>query len=218
MLEFVEEDHLYVLDGIIIPSVSQILHVIFKDKYKDVPENILRAKAQYGTTIHEYIERYENNEELPSLDYIQQASFKQYLKIKEENRIEVLEQEQMIHYKDKYAGRFDMIAKVDNDIALCDIKTTAELDLEYLSWQLSLYAFAIGKKFDKLYAIWLPKKELGKLVEIKRKTEREILKMLEDYEEEIEDEEEEEEFINDYPEEEYDREQYYERTYGTSQD
>ncbi len=197
MLEFVEEEHLYLLDGVIIPSVSQILHIIFKNKYKNVPANILKAKAIYGTTLHNAIECYEQKKELPKLDYIQQASFNQYLNIKKENYIEVLAQEQMIHYKDKYAGRFDMIAEVNNKLALCDIKTTAELDVEYLSWQLSLYEFAYGTKFDKLYAIWLPKKELGKLVEIKRKSKREILKMLEEYEQE-----------NDYPQEEYDREQY----------
>ena len=116
------------------------------------------------------------------LTYIQEASLRQYLKLKKENEIKVIEQEQMIHYKDKYAGRFDMIAQVGSDMCLCDIKTTAELDIEYLSWQLSLYEFAYGKKFDRLYAIWLPKKELGKLVEIKRKKESEILKLIENYE------------------------------------
>ena len=203
MLEFIEEEHLYLLDGVIIPSVSQILHTIFKDKYKNVPKSILNTKAQYGTILHSAIECYENKKELPILDYIQQNSFNQYIKLKKEYNIEVLEQEQMIHYKDKYAGRFDMIAIIGKDLCLCDIKTTAELDKEYLSWQLSLYEYSYVKKFDKLYAIWLPKKELGKLVEIERKEEREILNMLNEYEEEVE-----EEFINDYPEEEYDREQY----------
>ena len=202
MLEFVEEEHLYLLDGVIIPSVSQILHYLFKDKYKDIPESVLSAKARYGTTIHESIENYEKGIELPVLDYIQKASLNQYIKIKQENNIKVLDQEQMIHYKDKYAGRFDMIAKVGNDTCLCDIKTTAELDIEYLSWQLSLYEYAYGKKFDKLYAIWLPKRELGKLVEIKRKEEKEIMDLIEEYEEQ------EEEIENDYPEEEEDRERY----------
>lgn len=203
MLEFIEEEHLYLLDGVIIPSVSEILHHLFKDKYKNIPKNILNAKASYGTTIHESIENYEKGIELPILDYIQKASLYQYIKIKQRYNIKVLEQEQMIHYKDKYAGRFDMIAKVGNNICLCDIKTTSELDQEYLSWQLSLYEYAYGKRFDRLYAIWLPKKELGKLVEIKRKEESEILKMLEDYEEE-----EKEEYVNDYPNEEADRERY----------
>lgn len=193
MLEFIEEEHLYLLDGVIIPSVSEILHFIFKDKYANVPKSVLNAKASYGTTIHEAIEKYENNQGLPNLDYIQKASFEQYLSLKQNYDIHVLEQEKMIHYKDKYAGRFDMIARIGKDTCLCDIKTTSELDKKYLSWQLSLYEYAYGKKFDKLYAIWLPKKDLGRLVEIERKKESEILKMIEDYE-------------NDYPNEERDRE------------
>ena len=74
-----------------------------------------------------------------------------------------------------------MIARIGEDLCLCDIKTTAELDLEYLSWQLSFYELATGKTFDKLYAIWLPKKELGELVEIERKPRKELLRKLEEY-------------------------------------
>ena len=195
MITFLEEPHIYLVDGVITPSVSEILHFLFPNKYKGVDKKILNKKAEYGTTIHESIEMYETNIKTMKLDeafgvvvqakglnYIQEASLRQYVKLKNENHIEVIEQEQMIHYKDKYAGRFDMIAQVENNLSLCDIKTTAELDIEYLSWQLSLYEFAYGKKFNRLYAIWLPKKELGKLVEIKRKKESEILKLIENYE------------------------------------
>ena len=52
------------------------------------------------------------------------------------------------------------------------------LDEEYLSWQLSMYELAYGKKFDKLYAIWLPKGGIAKLVEIKRKNKKEIEKII----------------------------------------
>ena len=186
MLEFIEEEHIYLLDGVIIPSVSEILHFIFPDKYKGIPTEILNAKADYGTSIHESIQFYEEFQQLPKMNYIEQASFNQYLRLREWYEIDVIEQEQMIHYEDKYAGRFDMIARVNGDYCLCDIKTTSVLDKEYLSWQLSLYAFARKEKFDKLYAIWLPKKDLGQLVEIERKSNEEILEILRKYEEENE--------------------------------
>ena len=63
---------------------------------------------------------------------------------------------------------------------LLDIKFTAELDKEYLSWQLGMYQLAKGIIYDKCYCIWLPKKELGQLVEIVPKTKEEILKKLEE--------------------------------------
>lgn len=196
MIEFIEEEHLYLVDGVIVPSVSEILRFIFPNKYKDVPRDVLKAKANYGTKVHNAIEMYENNckamarEEAldvtilaSALDYVQVASLNEYLRLKEKNKLVVIEQEQIIHLENKYAGRFDMIAKINNDYSLCDVKTTSVLDKEYLSWQLSLYAFARPDRFDKLYAIWLPKKDLGQLVEIERKSNEEILDVLTKYEE-----------------------------------
>ena len=183
MLEYIEEGHLYLYNGVIIPSVSEVLHkYLFKDKYKDIPESILKAKAEYGTEVHKAIEDLENLKEYKTTSIWQELSIEQYLDLKAREKIKVLEQEKMVCYKGIYAGRFDMIANVNGDKCLIDIKTTAQLDEEYLSWQLSLYELAYGKKFKKLYALWLPKKGLGKLVEIKRKSKKEIEKVLEEIE------------------------------------
>lgn len=181
MVEFLEKEHIYLVDGIIVPSVTQILEKIFPDKYKDVPKEILKRKASYGSAMHKYIEQYEKGIITTSLNYIQGASFNQYIKLKDKYNIEVLEQEQIVHYRLIYAGTFDMIAKVNGKKYLIDIKTTAKLDKEYLSWQLSLYEKAKGEQFDGLACIWLPKKELGQFVEIERKTRNEIKKILEAY-------------------------------------
>ena len=129
MIEFIEQQHIYLVDGVITPSVSQILHFIFPDKYKNVDKKILNRKAEYGTKIHESVELYENNiktmtleeafdvtVQAQELNYIQEASLRQYVKIKRENYITVLEQEQMIQYEKKYAGRFDMIASIKERI------------------------------------------------------------------------------------------------------
>lgn len=183
MIEFIEEEHIYLYDGVIIPSVSEILHFIFPEKYKNVDLKILNNKAIYGSKIHEAIECLEQGKTLPKLDITQEFSMKQYTRLKEKYNLKVETQEQMINYKDVYAGRFDMIATINNELCLCDIKTTAELDKEYLSWQLSLYEFAFMNmygvpKFEKLYAIWLPKKEYGELIEINRKSFHEILEVL----------------------------------------
>ena len=194
MIDFLEEPHIYLVDGVITSSVSEILHFIFPEKYKNVSSYILNKKAQYGTTIHQSVEMLENNLKTMSieeafnvtvqaldLNYIQEVSLHQYLKLKDKYQIEVLEQEQMIHFKNYYAGRFDMIARIKNNLCLCDIKTTAELDEEYLSWQLSYYEMAMGKKFDKLYAIWLPKKDIGQVVEVKRKPKEVLIKKLNEF-------------------------------------
>lgn len=189
-ITFIEKDHIYLLnDTYVIPSVTQILSFIFPDKYKGIPEHILKSKSQYGTKIHEAIELYEINRKVMThdeaytiaimdLDYIQEASFNQYLKLKKEHNIEIIDQEKIIHYKDIYCGRYDISGYVNEKYSLIDIKTTAELDLEYLSWQLSLYDYPNKKRHDKLMALWLPKRDLGKLVEIPRKSDKEIEELL----------------------------------------
>ena len=190
MIEFLKEEHLYLVDGVITPSVTQILQFLFPDKYKDVPPEILAKKAEYGSILHKVIEVAEQEQmfeiealkqKIEGINYLIELSFKQYLKIKEKYNIDVLEQEQIVAYKDLYCGTFDMIAKVDGKKSLIDIKTTAELDIEYLSWQLSFYELAKGEQFEKLYVIWLPKKSLGELKEIPRKNEEELLEVLEKY-------------------------------------
>lgn len=181
MIKFDEESHTYWVNGIKTPCVSEILHFIFPDKYDGVDKIILSNKAKYGSIVHKAIECLEQNLELPKLDYIQEASLDQYKKIKLENNIEVISQEQRIEYQGMYAGTYDMEANINGIHSLVDIKTTAELDYEYLSWQLSYYELAIGKKFKKLYCLWLPKRGLGKLVEIERKTKKELLEKLEEF-------------------------------------
>lgn len=68
-----------------------------------------------------------------------------------------------------------------------DIKTTSQLDIESLSWQLSIcdYLFTAQNIFlerpsSKLYGIWL-RGEIAKLVEVERKTDEEIEAVLRAY-------------------------------------
>lgn len=187
MVEFIEDGHIYLVDGVITPSVSDILNFIFPNKYSNVPRQILNSKAEYGSRVHEAIEHLEKGETLPQLNYLQEISINQYKTLKSENKIEVIEQEKMVNYGNHYCGRFDMIANVNGAYSLCDIKTTAKLDNESLSWQLSFYALAHNPdkyetEFEKFYAIWLPKRELGEVVEIERKSKENLLEKLKEFE------------------------------------
>ena len=187
MIEFIEEGHIYLVDGVITPSVSDLIKFIFPDKYDGVPENILNKKAEFGTIVHKAVECFEKQEKILKLNTYQKLCLEEYKLLKEKHNIIALEQEIMVNYENKYCGRFDMIANIENEYCLCDIKTTAELDTESISWQLSYYALAYApedyeNKFKKFYAIWLPKKDVGKLVEIKKKSKKELLDKLKEYE------------------------------------
>lgn len=180
-VEFIEQTHQYLVEGILVPSVSEILRFIFPNKYKDVPARVLEEKALFGTHIHEAIEAYEDCQE-PRLTDMERVTFNQYLRLKEEYQIFPLCMEMIVHYKDLYAGRLDMIAYVEVYNALIDVKTTCKLDYESLAWQLGMYKLAYGKTIEKCYCLWLPKKDLGQLVEIEPKTKDDIIEVLDRYE------------------------------------
>ena len=180
-VEFIEQGHIYLVDGIITPSVSEILRFIFPDKYANVPPRVLEEKALFGTHIHEAIEAYEKGDE-PILTDMERVTFSQYLKVKEEHQIKPLEMEEIVHYEDRYAGRLDMISYVEKKDKMIDFKTTSKLDIESLEWQLGMYQLAKEKKYKKCYCLWLPKKDLGQLVEIDPKNKDDILEVLDRYE------------------------------------
>ena len=187
MIEFLEEPHLYLKDGILIKSVTQILQLIFPDKYKGISQWILDKKAEFGTEGHSIIEHLDVTDEndikntllnIKNIDL--QICIKEYLRLVNQHKIEPLLHEERVSYKYLYAGTLDMIANVDGVESLIDIKFTSELDEEYLSWQLGMYALALGKEFKEYYCLWLPKKSLGELRRITPKTKEEILKKLEE--------------------------------------
>lgn len=176
MIEFDEENHTYIKDGIILKSVTQLLKELFPSKYDGIPKEILNNKAIYGTELHKYIEILENKKPKKPLGYIkryykpsiyQEESIRQYLDIKEKYNIEVLESEKIVSYKYLYAGTLDIKAIVNGKKAIIDIKTTYELDEDYVSWQTSLYEYA-DENVDELYCLWLPKGHLGRLIKLNR--------------------------------------------------
>ena len=71
----------------------------------------------------------------------------------------------------------------DERISIADIKTTYNLDKEYLSWQLSIYAYLFEMqnpliKVDKLFGVWL-RGDKSELVPIVRKSDVEVQRLME---------------------------------------
>ena len=186
MLEFEKETHTYLLDGIILKSVTQILAELFPDKYEGIPDCILEKKAKYGTELHKFIETIEKKKPKIPIAYIKKyfkpcvyqiESLKEYLRLKKEYNIEVLESEKRVVYKNYYAGTLDIKGLVNGESAIIDVKTTYELDDVYISFQDSLYEMA-DEPVKKLYCLWLPKGHRGKLVEVKRINKKVLKKLI----------------------------------------
>lgn len=165
ILEFDDETHTYWFNGIKCISVTQILHKLFPNKYKNVDLETLKNAASRGSEIHNAIEVYEKD----CLEREDLKEFRDYLFLRKYYKFDVLQVEQPIFfiYKGLYvAGRFDGILSepIDDGYRCClyDIKTTYTLDKEYLSCQLSIYKYGLHQcdskiKIDGLRAIHLRK-------------------------------------------------------------
>ena len=179
---FDEQNHEYILDGKKLPSVTQILEqTVFADKYYNIDEEVLKKAADKGTLIHKEIEDYIKHGALGFTDELYN-----FISIKEDNKLSDLKSEVIVH-NNEIAGTIDIIAKKggkgqQKKKILADIKTTSKLDKDYVSWQLSMYAYIFesiyNEEIDELYAIWL-KDEKSKFVKVERKSKREVEDILE---------------------------------------
>lgn len=175
-VEYIDSKHIYLVNGEIVPSVTKIVDYAMGSEYKDVPKHILEASAEYGTAVHEAIEQYIKTKDIV-IAYEQQID--DFVRLAKDKMLMVRDMEQIVHYGNVYAGRYDICDEFD---IIWDIKTTSKLHTESLSWQLSLYYLAkCGEIKPYGYAIWLPKKGEAQVVEIKTKPLDEVLKLIEDY-------------------------------------
>lgn len=147
-LEYLDDEHVYLIDGVIVPSITQILKHKFGGKYNHVSKEVLNRAAENGTAVHDAIERYCKTGEESDLIEVRNFKF-----LQKQYGFEVLENEMpVILFADLQpiaAGRLDMVIKMNGQIGGADIKRTATLDKEYLAYQLNLYRIA----FRQCYGI-----------------------------------------------------------------
>ena len=182
-IEFLEDVHTYVCDGVIIPSVSDLIRFKFPEAYKGIPEKVLKNKATYGTKVHRTIEEFVSGTPMSeiqkrNIDPNVKIAVEQFEALRKKWAFYVKDMEQIVCYKNIYAGTYDI--RTEDDY-LMDIKTTSELHEEWLRWQLSLYYLASGIKKDYGFCLWLPKGKLGKVIQINTLPEEECIRLLNDY-------------------------------------
>lgn len=174
---FNELEHTYTLNGIILSGVTSMLsRTLFRDKYKGISKEVLAKAAEYGHNIHEQIELVDSLGVTSDTPAVQD-----YLRIKADLGVNTLASEYLVSDEEAIASSIDTVF---DDLSLVDVKTTSHLDMEYLSWQLSIYAHLFERqnptlKVPRLLAMWLPKPRYGKsmCVEVPRKP-REAIEVL----------------------------------------
>lgn len=147
LLEFIEETHTYVCDGLIVPSVSTILKTKFND-YVGVSKEVLNRAAELGSNLHLAIELFEKEGKTSDL-----KEFKNYLFLKKHYKIENLENEiPIIYEKDGeviYAGTLDQLCEADGKLSINDFKRVSAPNKEKIALQVNLYKLGYEQTYQK---------------------------------------------------------------------
>lgn len=171
MIEFREDTHEYFLGGKKLISVTQLMQKHgLAPSYDAVPSEVLRAKAERGTLIHKEIENYIKRKEIGFTTELMEFCYY----IDHNNLTPVLSEK--IVYNDIVAGTIDLY--FDNN-TIADIKTTATLHKEAISWQLSIYAYLLQMHTERAQAYHFNADGTLKVVDIPLKPMVEVERLLE---------------------------------------
>lgn len=154
-LEYFDETHTYLYEGIMLPSVSQILGAKFRNEYASVPPAVLDNAAKRGTAVHKAIENYNNSGYDDGSEAVRNFKF-----LQKQYGFEVLDSElPLVIFKDDFpiaCGRLDMTMLMDGETGIADIKTVSTLNKEKIAYQLNLYriglmqSYGVDAKFLKI--------------------------------------------------------------------
>lgn len=186
-LTFEEATHTYRLNGIIVPSVTQLTKLLPNDDYAGIPNSILENAAKRGTEVHESIETFIKygiddcrSEYLPYYN-----AFKRFWK--SQNGAVAIANELPVYYDDTdvpqlrelygtaYAGTLDMLAVLDGKLTLLDFKCTTKVYENKYALQLEAYSRALAKygiAVERKIVLQLKKDETYKIYEFPINDER----------------------------------------------
>lgn len=177
---FDKGSHTYFLDGKQLSGITGLLErKLFPTKYAGVDEEILQKAADYGTQVHEQIATDDGADEFV-LDEVLN-----YRKIITANNLKPIAHEYLVTDSENYASAIDLVFEnEDGTVDLADIKTTYKLDKDYVSWQLSIYAYMFelcnpGLKVANLYGLWL-RDDKSSYEKVYRHDKDEVLRLLAD--------------------------------------
>lgn len=157
-LEYFDDTHTYLYDGLMLPSVTQILGVKYRNDYASVPPAVLDNASKRGTAVHKAIENYNNSGYDDGSEAVRNFKF-----LQKQYGFEVLDSElPIVIFKDDMpiaCGRLDMTMLIDGKTGIADIKTVSALNKEKIAYQLNLYriglmqSYGVDVKFLKIIHI-----------------------------------------------------------------
>jgi len=148
MIEFIEDSHTYLYNGVIVPSVSEIMNPISVMHYENISKSRTDVAKVRGTAIHKATECIDKGEEY-TIDDKWKNHVLQYKKFLALRKPEILEIE-MIVTDGTYCGTLDRIYIINGETWMVDIKSSAVINEKLVKVQLAGYKKAQTKhKIDR---------------------------------------------------------------------
>ena len=147
ILEYDDDTHTYIVDGVIVPSVTQLLGEKFND-YAGVSTSVLEQASQKGTAMHEAIERFEktgaenDSKELRNYKFLK----RHYKWTNIDNELPIIYEE---NGQVLFAGRLDQIIEIDSKLGINDFKRVSAPNKEKICYQLNLYKLGYEQSYHK---------------------------------------------------------------------
>jgi hypothetical protein len=161
-LSFESTEHIYKLNGLVIPSVSTIMEPLNSAKYANISSSVLSNAADKGTAVHDSIENYIKFgvEDVP-IEH--KGYFDGFLEWWKDNKPELVGSEIRIYHRLlRYGGTCDLLAYIDGKLTLVDYKTTYVISDMTCGVQLEAYAQALSSHGIKVeQKLILPLKKEG---------------------------------------------------------
>lgn len=175
---FNAENHTYTLDGKQLSGITSLLHrQLFPDMYSGIDQEVLQRAADRGTLVHQNCELADEGFEVNTPEAVN------YKMLMAKYDFTFEQSEYLVSDNEHYASSIDKVYRVSDDtFCLADIKTTYALNKEYVTWQLSIYAYLFelqnpGAKVDSIFAIWL-RDDRARIVFLDRKSDEEVSTLL----------------------------------------
>lgn len=130
-LEFDNENHIYRLDGVIIPGYSQIVKDLGLIDYSCVPQRNLDWKRDVGRAVHTAIFLHNNDElDMDSLDEVVNSYFKSWLRFVELYKPKILteySEKPICSVKWRYGVTPDIVAEI-RDLTVLELKSVSQMN------------------------------------------------------------------------------------------
>ena len=129
MIEFNESRHEYKKDGVIIPSVTQSIGMLYAGAFEKIPPAVLEYKTAVGSAVHLATQYHDEGcLDYDGLDDVVRGYVDGYLKFLAENKCEWSGIETLVYHPvHRYAGRLDRKGRVNGEFYYVDLKCVAHV-------------------------------------------------------------------------------------------